>query len=160
MHRNEATLIWGDLFPVSAWKRSPLKRSSYTTTLNSSTARSASQPYRTEKLCRPKRRQQVHAAHPRTGHGNLLLPVTASSVLFLCNALEGLAILLDVHKTSGFGIPFCPQSRSGILSLSAIADGSFSVPVPCILSHMNSLLFYSKDIMKDVKHVGAQVNRT
>lgn len=91
------------------------------------------------------------------GHRASLLPVTASSVLFLCNAFERLAILLDVHKTSGFGISFCPQSRSGILSLCAIADGSFSVPVPCILSHMNSLLFY---IMKYVKHVGAQVNKT
>lgn len=50
-------------------------------------------------------------------------------LLLLRDTLEGLAILLLIHESTGLGIPLRPVPVDGILDLGAIPDGTMAVAV-------------------------------
>lgn len=81
---------------------------------------------------------RVAAAHPsflwngmHRSRSLIVCEVRARLVrlVFLRDTLEGLAVLLLIHESTGLGIPLCPVSVDGILDLGAIPDGTMAVAV-------------------------------
>jgi len=58
-----------------------------------------------------------------------MISFPAYELLFLRDTLEGLAVLLLIHESTGLGIPLSPVPGDGGLDLGAIPDGTMTVAV-------------------------------